>query len=107
MKQEYLELFEKLFSKDIKDVKLEDKPLLKELFEYFAEDLYLPNEKYIELKEQKNEVETELEKSFTDNQSNLFIKYWELNNKMAGEMERQIFMYGVILGSKLNQELQM
>lgn len=107
MKQEYLELFEKLFSKDIKDVKLDDKPLLKELFEYFSEDLYLPNEKYIELKKQKNEVETELEKSFTDNQSNLFIKYWELNNKMAGEMERQIFMYGVILGSKLNQELQM
>ena len=93
MKQEYLELFEKLFSKDIKDVKLDDKPLLKELFEYFSEDLYLPNEKYIELKKQKNEVETELEKSFTDNQSNLFIKYWYLPTAIIVGIITAILVY--------------
>ena len=106
MKQEYLELFDKLFDKDIRNIKLEDKPMLKELYYYFEEKLYQPNDRYLKLKEHRNEVDKEIEKEFTSLQYNLFVEYWELDNIMASEMEKQIFLYGVIIGAKLNEELQ-
>ena len=53
MEQEFIKLIEKVFDKNINDVKLEDKPLLKALFDYFIDDLYLPNKKYKEIEEEK------------------------------------------------------
>lgn len=93
---------------EIKNIKIdiEKLPLLKFILREFGEDLYTPSKANEELRKEKIKLGNELEKTFTDEQKNKFIKYWELENQIAEELEGQLFMYGFIMAQELKNEVK-
>ena len=93
---------------EIKNIKIdiEELPLLKFILREFGEDLYTPSKANEELRKEKIKLGNELEKTFTFEQKNKFIKYWELENQIAEELEGQLFMYGVIMAQELKNEVE-
>ena len=80
-------------------------PLLKQLFEYFEEDIYKPSQKYEQLRKKHIEVSDLLEQSFTEAQQTLFEKYWEIENELSVEESKQLFIFGCIITKVLEKEL--
>ncbi len=92
---------------EIKNIKIdiEKLPLLKFILREFGEDLYTPSKANEELRKEKIKLGDELERTFTDEQKKKFIKYWELENEIAEELESQLFMYGFIMAQELRNEV--
>lgn len=93
---------------EIKNIKIdiEKLPLLKFILREFGEDLYTPSKANEELRREKIKLGDELEKTFTDEQKEKFIKYWTLENEIAEELEGQLFMYGFIMAQELKNEVE-
>ena len=106
--QEYIKHFDSIFGTDaIKHINFKKLKILQALIDYFGEDLYTPSPKYKELREEYYKVSTDLESTFTKEQKELFEKYWEISSKKDVEVEEQLFMFGYILGSEMNHELEL
>ncbi len=100
----YLEVFDEIFgTKTNKHLRL-NMPMLKIIFDNFGEDLYTPNEKYEQILKQKIKVLNKLEETFTEQQRKLFSEYNEIENQLTEDIEQQLFMFGYIIASKLNEE---
>ena len=102
----YIEHFNKIFgTKTDKHLRL-NMPMLKILFDNFVEDIYTPNEKYNQIRKQKIKISDKLEETFTEEQKELFNQYNEIENQLTDDVEEQLFMFGYIIASKLNEETQ-
>ncbi len=100
--------FDSIFGTDtLNNINFNDLPLLKQLFDYFEEDLYNPSPKYEQLRKKHIEVADLLEQSFTEAQQTLFEKYWELENEMVLEEHEQLFFFGCIMAKTLEQETKL
>ena len=106
--QDYLEMVHKIFNIDIyKTIDFNKLKLLKMIFEHFEEELYSPSKKHNQLRREYIDITDEFRKSLTANQIEVFEEISDLNNKMAEEIEQQLFIFGFIIGCRLNMELEM
>ena len=97
--------FDSIFGTDtLNNIDFNNLPLLKQLFEYFEEDIYKPSQKYEQLTKKHIEVSDLLEQSFTEAQQTLFEKYWEIENELSVEESQQLFYFGCIIAKTLEQE---
>lgn len=104
---QYLKNFDKIFqTTTFKNIKFDDMKMLKKLYEYFEEDLYTPSQKYSELRREYIEETEKLEATFSEEQQKQFEKGWELYNEMSVELEEQLFFFGYILASELEEEVK-
>ena len=98
--------FDSIFGTDtLNNIDFNNLPLLKQLFEYFEEDIYKPSQKYEQLRKKHIEVSDLLEQSFTEAQQTLFEKYWEIENELSVEESQQLFYFGCIITKVLEKEL--
>ncbi len=93
---------------EIKNIKIdiEKLPLLKFILREFGEDLYTPSKVNEELRKKKIKLGEELEGTFTEEQKEKFIEYWDLENQIEEELESQLFMYGFIMAQELKNEVE-
>ena len=103
-KQKYIKGFGEIF--EIENIKIDTTkmPLLKYIVREFGEELYNPSDENKRLNREKMKLFAELEKTFTEEQTREFMKYWELENKSMEELEEQLFMYGFIMAQELENE---
>lgn len=102
---EILKHFDSVFNTDIaNNIKFDNMKLLKSLYEYFEEDIYIPSTKYSELRHKHIEISDELEKTFTPEQKELFERYWEVGNEMIAEENEQLFLFGYVIAKELDRE---
>ena len=101
---EILKHFDDIFETDtLKHIDFGNK-LQKALFNYFEEDLYTPSMKYERLRTKQIRISDKLESTFTQEQQELFEKYWEVTSEMSLEEDEQLFLFGFIIAKKLEQE---
>ena len=102
--QNYLEVFDKIFGTKTNEHLRLNMPMLKIIFENFGEDLYTPNNIQRQILNEEIKIADELENTFTDKQKELFNKYNEFENQITIDIEEQLFMFGFIIASELNNE---
>lgn len=104
-KQEYLELFDKVFRTNAKKyIHLEQVPLLTVIYDRLREDLLTLNDKYKGLRNARLEIYDAMQEKMTKEQKDLLETYIDLSEDMENEMAQQIFVFGVILANELNRE---
>ena len=104
---EILKHFDYIFETDtLKHIDFGNMKLLKALFNYFEEDLYTPSIKYERLRTKQIRISDKLESTFTQEQQELFEKYWEVTSEMSLEEDEQLFLFGFIIAKKLDKEAE-
>ena len=102
----YLKDFDKIFKTNTSQrIKL-NMPLLKQIIQYFGEDIYTPNKRHEKLREEKIKIYNKLQNILTEEQIQLLNKYNEIENQITQDTEEQLFMFGYIIGSELSKEIQ-
>ena len=105
--EEILKNFDKIIgTNNAKKIVTSKFPLLLKIFEQFEEDMFVETQEYKELKEERKNIETQINSSFSDEQKQLFEEYWTVQNKMQSEIEKQIFLFGCLMKNELEDELK-
>lgn len=79
-------------------------PLIKIIFEKFAEDLYTSNETYNKVRKEQIKISDELYKTFTQEQKDLFEEYWQITNELGSLEDEQLFYFGFLMAKELESE---
>lgn len=79
-------------------------PILRIIFEKFEEDLYIANETYNKVRKEQIKISDELYKTFTQEQKDLFEKYWQITNELGSMEDEQLFLFGFIMAKELDKE---
>lgn len=104
-KQEYLQIFDKVFSTNTqKHIDLSQLPLMRGLFNAVREGLDDYNQKFRKLRRKRNRLLDELQEDWTEEQKQLFNEYCEVTSQMDGEIEEQIFVFSIILAKEFDRE---
>ena len=104
-KQEYLEIFDKVFGTNTKKyIDLSQVPLMIGMFNAVREGLDDYNQKFRKLRRKRNRLLDELQEDWTEEQKQLFNEYCEVTSQMDGEIEEQIFVFSIILAKEFDRE---
>ena len=99
----YLEGFDEEFETHIKN-RIKETPLLMELFNKFAEEIYKPNT----IQEISNKIcsriESELDKTLNKEQKKLFEQWKFCEDKLSNDLAEQSFIYGYLISTELREE---
>ena len=108
MKQEYAEMFDKMFNTNAsKTIDFDKFKFLRTIFNYFDEELYTPGSKYKLLRKEDIRVIDAIRANLTEIQAELLDKHLDISNMMNEELEEQLFIFGCLVGYKLKDELEM
>ncbi len=103
--KDILRHFDSIFDTDaLKNIDFSNMKLLKTLFSYFKEELYTSSLEYEKLRTKQLRISDKMESTFTEEQQKLFEQYWEITNQMSSEEEQQLFLFGFIISTNLNNE---
>lgn len=106
-KQEYLELFDKVFGTETqKYIDLSQVPLMTGMFNAVREGIDNYNKDFKKLRRKRNRILDELQEDWTQEQKQLFDQYCEVTSQMNGEIEEQIFIFSIILANEMNRECE-
>ncbi len=106
-KQEYLEIFDKVFGTNTqKYIDLSQVPLIIGLHNAIREGLDDYNKKFRKLRRKRNRLLDELQEDWTEEQKQLFNEYCEVTSQMDGEIEEQIFVFSIILAKEFDRECE-
>ena len=103
--EEILRNFDKMIGTNkIKKIDKLKFPLILKLFEQFREDMFVENEDYKDLKQEKKTILNKINNNFNTTQKILFENYWDIESKMSSIMEREIFLFGYLLRDEIESE---
>ena len=103
--EEIIERFDKTFGTDtLKNIDINNMPILSTIFKEFGENLYIFDEAYEKLRKQKIDVENKLVQTFSREEDKLYNELWDIDNRMVAQREQQMFMYGYLIATHLNKE---
>ena len=75
--EEILKNFDKIIgTNNAKKIDTSKFPLLLKIFEQFEEDLFVESQEYKEVKQERQNIVDKINKSFNDEQKQLFEQYW-------------------------------
>ncbi len=108
LQQEYAKFFDEVFEKtDVhKHIDLSNVPLLSVIYDRLKEDVCMESPKSEALRRRQDKIFDELQKGWTQEQIDLFEEYCDLTSKMEIEMERQNFIFGVLISAELDREIK-
>ena len=103
--KEIIENFDKIIGTN-KSQKIDTSkfPLLLKIFEQFEEDLFVESQEYKEVKQERQNIVDKINKSFNDEQKQLFEQYWDIESKMQSEIEKEIFLFGYLIRDEIEKE---
>ena len=103
--EEILKHFDNIFGTDTAEhINLLDKTLLHNLYEYFEEKVFTPNERYVEIRHTRNVLLDKLRKTLAQEQVQLLDDQNELANEIHSIEYEQLFMFGYIIAKELDIE---
>ena len=108
LQEEFVEFFEEVFGrkKAKKYMNLRQLPLLAVIYDRLKEDVCMESKKCERLRKRQNKILDKLQKHWTERQIKLFEEYCDLDSQMDLEMERQNFMFGVLISNELDKEIK-
>ena len=89
----------KIPKEEIKEV-----PLLINLYQEFLQEVYQPSKRYLLALKIKNEINEDIEKTFTEEQQELMNQFKECQDIMINDMNEESFIYGYCMASELREE---
>lgn len=101
--KDYLEGFDKEFE-TYTQVKIKEVPLLINLYQEFLQEVYQPSKRYLLALKIKNEINEDIEKTFTEEQQELMKQFKECQDIMINDMNEESFIYGYCMASELREE---
>lgn len=105
--KEIIENFDKIIGTNkTQKIDISKFPLLLKIFEQFEEDMFVETQEYKELKQERQNIEAKIRESFSNEQKQLFEEYWDAQNKMQSEIEKQVFLFGYLMRDELENELK-
>lgn len=103
--EEILKNFDKIIgTNNAKKIDTSKFPLLLKIFEQFEEDLFVELQEYKEVKQERQNIVDKINKSFNDEQKQLFEQYWDIESKMQSEIEKEIFLFGYLIRDEIEKE---
>lgn len=103
--EEILRNFDKIIGTNkIKTIDKAKFPLLLKLFQQFREDMFIENEEYKDLKQEKQNILDKINKNFNNNQKQLIEDYWDIDGKISSIIEEEIFLFGYLLRDEIESE---
>lgn len=100
----YLEGFYKEFKIYKKEITKEI-PLLINLYEEFLQEVYNPSDRYKLALKIINEINEDIEKTFSEEQQELMKQFKECQDIMIDDMVQEAFVYGYAMASELKKEV--
>lgn len=100
----YLEGFYKEFKIYKKEITKEI-PLLINLYEEFLKEIYNPSDRYKLALKIINEINEDIEKTFSEEQQELMKQFKECQDIMIDDMVQEAFVYGYAMVSELKEEV--
>lgn len=100
----YLEGFYKEFKIYKKEITKEI-PLLINLYEEFLQEVYNPSDRYKLALKIINEINEDIEKTFSEEQQELMKQFKECQDIMIDDMVQEAFVYGYAMASELKEEI--
>lgn len=100
----YLEGFYKEF-KIYKKETTKEIPLLINLYEEFLQEVYNPSDRYKIALKIINEINEDIEKTFSEEQQELMKQFKECQDIMIDDMMQEAFVYGYAMASELKEEV--
>lgn len=87
-----------------REEKIKEIPVILRLYENFIEEIYQPSKRYKLALKIRNEINIDMEKTFTDEQKEIMTQYKECENIMIDDVTEQAFIYGYAMCSQLKEE---
>lgn len=87
-----------------REEKIKEIPVILRLYENFIEEIYQPSKRYKLALKIRNEINEDIEKTFTDEQKEIMTQYKECENIMTDDMVQEAFVYGYSMCSQLKEE---
>lgn len=102
---DYLKHFDKIFNtQTLKNIKLDNMVLLKELYVLLEEYLSRSNNESTNIRRKSIKLYDELKSTLTDEQIELLDNIFDLNNEEMSKDLEQIFIFGYIIAKELDNE---
>ena len=101
--KDYLKGFDKEFETNVQE-KIKEVPLLISLYQEFLQEVYQPSNRYKLALKLRNEINDDIEKTFTEEQQELMKQYKECVLIMIDDMTEESFIYGFSLAYQLKEE---
>ena len=103
--KEILENFDKIIgANNAKKMDISKFPLLLKIFEQYRDDIFVKSQEYKELEQNRKNIEDKINLSFSNEQKQLFEEYWNIENKIESEIEKQIFLFGYLIRNEIENE---
>lgn len=101
--KDYLEGFDKEFETYTQE-KIKEIPLLINLYQEFLQEVYQPSKRYLLALKIKNEINEDIEKTFTEEQQELMKQFKECQDIILNDMTEEAFVYGYCMATELREE---
>lgn len=99
----YLEGFDKEFETDVAE-KINKTPLMVRLYKDFIQEIYQPSKRYKLALKIKNEIDEDINKTFTKEQQELMKQFKECESIMIDDIVQEAFVFGFSVGYQLKEE---
>ena len=99
----YLEGFDKEFETDVAE-KINKTPLMVRLYKDFIQEIYQPSKRYKLALKIKNEIDEDINKTFTKEQQELMKQFKECESIMIDDIVQEAFVFGFSMGYQLKEE---
>ena len=104
MNQEYLELFNEVFKCNISEKIRAKMPVLNKIYESFENDIYVPSNYQKTLTKQRAQKYAEITNELNNKQRKAFDEYFEIENEIQIDIEKQLFVFGFLVAKELEEE---
>ena len=84
--------------------KTKEIPVILRLYEEFIEEIYQPSKRYKLALKIRNEINTDIEKTFTKEQKEIMKQFKECDNILIDDMVQEAFVYGYAMCNQLKEE---
>ncbi|MBQ3407859.1 MAG: hypothetical protein IJH12_01470 [Clostridia bacterium] len=104
MNEEYAKLFDNAFKCNIsKKIRL-DMTMLNKIYECFENDIYVPTNFQKTLSKQRAKKYVEVTNILDNKQRKAFDEYFEIENEIQIDIEKQLFIFGFLVAKELDVE---
>ena len=104
MRREYFQQFDAVFNCNISEKIRINMSLLDKLYEYFENDIYAANKTQCDLAKKRASKYEILMESLNKHQQELFDEYFQIENDIAIDIEKQLFVFGFLIAKELDFE---
>ena len=101
--KEVLKQFDMIFCSNSQK-HLQDMPVLMKIFSKLDDSFYIVDDEYEKLRKEKISIESKLLPKLSVEERTLYNNLEEIENKMKGQCEKQMFVFGYLLARQIDFE---